>query len=332
MNIPEKDLISANPSTSLKKIKIKIKNKIIAQDEAIDKIMGVLKRSLAGISSPNRPLGSFLFLGPSGVGKTETAKALAEALFNNKNSLIRVDMSEYSESFNISKLIGAPAGYVGFEQGGSLTEKIRRNPYSIILFDELEKAHKSLFNLLLEILEEGEVTDASGRIINFKNTIIIMTSNLGIEQLDKKAEIGFSFTDKKEKENFDKEYNELKENVLEEVYELMPLEFLNRIDETIFFKNLALEDIKKITSLNLKEIEERVKEKNITISFSRNLPEFLAKKSVCKKRGARLIRKTIQTHIEDFLAEKIISGELKEGDNVKILAKNEEIIISSAKG
>ncbi|MFH0854762.1 MAG: ATP-dependent Clp protease ATP-binding subunit [bacterium] len=329
VNIPEQDIKNTNVAASLKKIKTKLENNIIAQNEATDKITSVLKRSLAGISSPNRPLGSFLFLGPSGVGKTETAKVLAAALFNNKNSLVRIDMSEYAESFNLSKLIGAPAGYVGFDQGGILTEKIRKNPYSIILFDELEKAHKSFFNLLLEILEEGEITDASGRVINFKNTIIIMTSNIGLKQLDKKAEIGFSITDKKEKENFDKKYEKIKTEIMNELSNILPIEFINRVDEIIFFKNLSLNDIKKIAENHLKKMAERLKEKNLILSYTKNLPDFLAKKSICRKQGARLVRKTIQTDIENILAEKIIAGEIKEGDTFKVAEKEGKIIISN---
>lgn len=330
INIPESDIKPKNLASSIKKTENILKDKIIAQNEAIDKIINVLKRNLAGVSSPNRPIGSFLFLGPSGVGKTEMAKTLAEALFNDRKSLIRVDMSEYSESFNISKLIGAPAGYVGYDQGGALTEKVRRNPYTIILFDELEKAHRSLFNILLQILEEGEITDASGRTINFKNAIIIMASNLGLEQFDKKAEIGFALEDKKEKENFGKQYKELKDEIMNEVSDALPNEFLNRIDEIVFFNNLTAENIKKIATLNLKETSERMKEKNISISFGKSLPQFLAEKSVSPKQGARLVRKNIQSHIENLLAEKIIAREIKEGDSVNISEKDGKIEITYA--
>lgn len=327
INIPQNEITNTDFELDLKNINKKLNKKIIAQTDVIEKIANALKRSLSRISSPQRPLASFLFLGPSGVGKTETAKVLAEILFKNKNSLIRVDMSEFAESFNLSKLIGAPAGYVGFEQGGALTEKIRRNPYSIILFDEIEKAHRAVFNLLLQILEEGTLTDASGRLINFKSAIIVMTSNLGISQLNQKASIGFELSDAKAKKHFHEEFDQLKDELLKEINDFFPPEFLSRIDDILCFNPLNSEDIKKIISLNLTEVVERLKELKVNATFDKKLISYLAKNSTGSKHGARALRKIIRENVEDLLAEKIIDKEVKAGNNIHIAVKNGKVDI-----
>ncbi|MFC1613072.1 ATP-dependent Clp protease ATP-binding subunit, partial [Patescibacteria group bacterium] len=327
MNIPQKDIATDDLKSNILNIESEIKTKFVAQDETLKKIIYSLKRNAIGMNAPQRPLASFLFLGPSGVGKTELAKVLSEKLFKNKKSLIRIDMSEYAESFNISKLIGAPAGYVGFEQGGGLTEKIRENPYSIVLFDEIEKGHKSIYNLLLQILEDGHITDASGRLINFKNTIIIMTSNIGLNELKKNAEIGFSQNeDKQIKNNEIIKYSKLKNKILDDVNKHFPVEFLNRIDDILFFDPLKLEDIKKIISLNLKEMSGRILDENkIELFYGEKVINHLAQKALNPKHGARLVRKIIQENLENLIADKIIDGEIKGGEQIRITVKRGKV-------
>jgi len=320
INIPEKDINSSDFNFNMQEIKAKLNSRIIAQTEVIGKISNALTRGFAGISNSNRPLGSFLFLGPSGVGKSELAKTLAKTLFTDNQSLIRIDMSEYAESFNISKLIGAPAGYVGFEQGGMLTEKVRRNPHSIILFDELEKGHKSLFNILLQILEDGTTTDASGREINFKNTIIIMTSNLALNKFTRRDNIGFELNKEK---NINEEYGKLKKEVNKEVENFLPQELINRIDDILIFNQLQKKDIKKIVLLNIAELKKKLQDKNIKLTFDEELINYLTEKSISLKEGARLIRKIIQSEIEDTLAQKIMDKSVLPGDKL-ILSYNEK--------
>jgi len=327
MNIPQKDIETDDLKSNISNIETRIKTKFVAQDETLRKIIYSLKRNSIGINLPQKPLASFLFLGPSGVGKTELAKILAEKLFKNKKSLIRIDMSEYAESFNISKLIGAPAGYVGFEQGGALTEKVRENPYSIILFDEIEKGHKSIYNLLLQILDDGHITDASGRLINFKNTIIIMTSNIGLNELNKNAEIGFSQNENTACEpDGQTEYNKLKKKILEEVHNHFPSEFLNRIDDILFFDPLKLEDIKKIISIHLKELTDRIFDENkINIFYDKKIVNHLAQKALSSKQGARLVRKVIQENLENLIADKLIDGGMNGGDKICLRLENREM-------
>ncbi len=317
-----------------------LREKIIGQDEAVKVIAKSIRRSRAGVASPKRPLGSFIFLGPSGVGKTETAKVLAREVFEDEEALIRVDMSEFMEKHNVARLIGAPAGYVGYEEGGRLTEAVRRKPYAVILFDEMEKAHPDVFNILLQILEEGELTDASGRRINFRNTIIIMTSNIGLGELNRQAvKIGFEEQAEIKNEQQKKvsvaarkaqmaksleEYEKIKNKVLASLQEQYRPEFLNRIDKVVVFKPLGYEEIKKITALQLSELALHLKKQDVTLQISGAGINFIADKSFDPAQGARLVRRNIQDYIEDPLAEKLITGQIKEGATVKLsdLTKN----------
>jgi ATP-dependent Clp protease ATP-binding subunit ClpC len=314
-----------------------LQTRIIGQDEATKTISSAIRRSRAGITSPKRPIASFLFLGPTGVGKTETAKALASEIFENKDALIRVDMSEFMERHNVARLIGAPAGYVGYEEGGRLTEEIRKKPYAVILFDEIEKAHPDVFNILLQIMEEGELTDAAGKKVNFKNTLIIMTSNIGLSDLTRQAtNFGFSQESSNDQTSdarkiADVEYDRVKENVLASLRKTMRPELLNRIDKIIVFRPLGLEEIKKIVNLELDQFAERMlKQQNISMDFDKEAIKFLAEKSYDPAQGARLIRRNIQELIEDSLAEKIISGEIKEMSEIKICIEDEKILIKQA--
>lgn len=297
---------------------------IIGQDEAIKIIASAIRRSRAGITSPKRPIASFLFLGPTGVGKTETAKVLAQEIFESRDALVRVDMSEFMERHNVSRLIGAPAGYVGYEEGGRLTEEIRKKPYAVILFDEIEKAHPDVFNILLQVLEEGELTDAAGKRVNFRNTIIIMTSNVGINDFTKTAgAFGFSGERTLDFDNVRKkaeiEYNRVKERVLSSLKEIMRPEFLNRIDKILVFRPLGKEEIKKIVSLELNNLMDRIaKLQELEINFDRSIINYIAEQSYDPAHGARLVRRSIQEKIEDPLAEKIITGEVTKKLPIKI--------------
>ncbi|MFA6106480.1 MAG: AAA family ATPase [Patescibacteria group bacterium] len=303
-----------------------LESRVIGQNEAITVIANALRRSRAGISEEKRPIGSFLFVGPTGVGKTELAKALAEFMFNDENSLIRVDMSEFMEKHSVAKFIGSPPGYVGYEEGGQLTEKIRRRPYSVILFDEIEKAHPEVFNILLQVLEDGRLTDAKGRVVNFKNTIIIMTSNLGNEVI---KEYTIGFIDESDRENVkDVRENEMKEKIDGILRENFKLEFLNRIDEIVIFKSLNKTDLMKIVDLELAKVEKRLKNKLITVKVGGKVKKMLADKGYDITFGARPLKRVIQNQILDELAMRIIEGKIKEGDKVTIDlgAKNEVLV------
>ena len=321
-----------------------LQSHIVGQDEAIKLISSAVRRSRAGIASPKRPIASFLFLGPTGVGKTETAKTLALEVFSAGGGsafggetsipLIRVDMSEFMERHNVARLVGAPAGYVGYEEGGRLTEEIRRKPYAVVLFDEIEKAHPDVFNILLQILEEGELTDAAGKRVNFRNTIIIMTSNIGMQDLTRQAgSFGFSeqyntglFTDARKQA--EAEYERVKEKVLATLKETMRPELLNRIDKTVVFHPLGVEEIKKITTLELDNLKNRMfREQNITVNFDKEAVRLIAEKSYDPNQGARFIRRRIQELIEDPLAEKIIIGEIGAMAEIKITATADKIEI-----
>jgi len=309
----------------LEKMEDIVSKRVIGQKEAILAISSAIRRSRAGLSEENRPLGSFLFLGPTGVGKTETARALAEFLFNDENALVRLDMSEYMEKHTVSKMIGSPPGYVGYEEGGQLTEKIRRRPYSVILLDEIEKAHPDVFNILLQILEDGRLTDAKGRTASFKNTILIMTSNIGSEFIAKMGTLGFLG----EKEEATKK--SLKEQVMDALKENFRPEFLNRIDEIIIFNYLGKEEIKKIVDLELKKVEERLSKKEIKVDFTDQAKQFLAEKGFDPNLGARPLKRVIQRLILDPLSLKIVAGEVKEGERVVVELKENKIFFKTPK-
>jgi ATP-dependent Clp protease ATP-binding subunit ClpB len=287
---------------------------VIGQDEAIKAVSNAIRRSRAGINEEKKPIGSFLFVGPTGVGKTELGKTLAKFMFNDENALIRLDMSEFMEKHSVAKLIGSPPGYIGHDEGGQLTDKIRRRPYSVILFDEIEKAHPETFNILLQILDDGVLTDSKGRKANFKNTIIIMTSNLGNEVI-KQYSIGFSGGENEE-QNVKYRQEEMKEKIDEILRDHFKLEFLNRIDEIVIFKNLSKESLERIIDLELDKVEQRLKNKNIAIKISTKVKKHLADKGYDPAFGARPLKRVIQSMILDELALNIIEGKVKDGDKV----------------
>lgn len=296
----------------LRHLEEELHRRVIGQDEAVTAVAKAVRRGRVGLKDPNRPIGSFLFLGPTGVGKTELSKALAEAVFGQENEIIRVDMSEYMEKHSVSKMIGSPPGYVGYEDGGQLSEKVRRHPYSVILFDEIEKAHLDVFNILLQILEDGHVTDAQGRKVSFKNTIIIMTSNAGAQQIIAPKHLGFGLQD-----NAEADYKKMRESVLEEVKKIFKPEFINRIDEMLVFHTLTQENIQEIVRLMLVSLNKRLNaQMGITLEVSKKVVEYIAKSGFDKNYGARPIRRSIQSKIEDALADKVLSGEILPGDKV----------------
>jgi len=278
-------------------------HRVIGQEEAIEAVSNTIRRARAGLQDPNRPLGSFLFLGPTGVGKTELAKALAEFLFDNEQAIVRIDMSEFMEKHSVSRLIGAPPGYVGYEEGGYLTEAIRRKPYSIVLMDEIEKAHPEVFNVLLQVLDDGRLTDGQGRTVDFKNSVIIMTSNIGSQWITDLA---------------GKDYDEMKRRVMETLTSHFKPEFLNRIDEMIIFRSLTVEDIKKIADLQLSYLAKRVEERGIELTYTEKVKSMIAKEGYDPIYGARPLKRLIQKKLQDALALKILKGEVKEGDKVKL--------------
>ena len=296
--------------------------RVVGQDEAVTKVTEAIIRSKAGIKDPTKPIGSFLFLGPTGVGKTEISKALAEAVFGNEQAMIRVDMSEYMEKHSVSKMIGSPPGYVGHEDGGQLSEKVRRNPYSVILFDEIEKAHPDVFNILLQVLDDGHITDSQGRKVDFKNTIIIMTSNAGAQSIVEPKKLGFASSDD-EKQN----YERMKNSVMEEVRRIFKPEFLNRIDETIVFRSLNKNDMKQIVTLMLKDLTDRCKSQmDITLHVRDSVKNYIVEKAYEPKYGARPLRRKIQNEIEDQLAEEILDGKVKKGDEVIVTTKKNAVV------
>ena len=295
--------------------------RVIGQQEAVDAVAKAIRRGRVGLKDPNRPIGSFLFLGPTGVGKTELSKALAEAMFGDEDALIRVDMSEYMEKHSVSKLIGSPPGYVGFEEGGQLSEKVRRNPYSVILFDEVEKADGDIFNVLLQVLDDGHITDSQGRKVDFKNTIIIMTSNAGAGRIMEPKQLGFNSA-----ADAERDHEKMKEGVMEEVKRIFKPEFVNRIDDIIVFHALQENEIHQIIDLLLKQLSKRVKEQmNITLKYDVHLKEYIFKKGYDKKYGARPLRRAIQSQVEDGLAEAILEGTVKNGDVVRISVRKDKL-------
>ena len=298
--------------------------RVVGQNEAVKSISRAVRRARVGIKDPNRPIGSFIFLGPTGVGKTELSKALAEAMFGDENSIIRVDMSEYMESHSVSKLIGSPPGYVGHDDGGQLTEAVRRKPYSIVLLDEIEKAHTDIFNILLQIMEDGRLTDGKGKVVNFKNTIIIMTSNVGAHQIKKQKSIGFNSNNS----NNETEYEKMKESILEELKQKFKPEFLNRIDDTIVFHKLSDEDLDKIIDLMLASIRERLEGRDIYLNFEEDSKKFLLSKGIDLDYGARPLRRLIIKEVEDRLSEEILQGNIRLGDKVKVSELENKLVFS----
>ncbi len=311
--------ITENDSQRLNNLEKVLHERVVGQDEAVSAVARAIRRGRVGLKDPKRPIGSFLFLGPTGVGKTELSKALAYSIFGSENALIRVDMSEYMEKHSVSRMVGSPPGYVGYEEGGQLSEKVRRNPYSVILFDEIEKAHPDVFNILLQVLDDGHITDSSGRMIDFKNTVIILTSNAGAQRIIEPKQLGFaSNSDDK------KDYSDMKNSVMEEVKQMFKPEFLNRIDETIVFHQLTKEDLKEILDILLKEINSRLDEQmQMNLRLTDKAKEFLIDKGYDKKYGARPLKRALQNEIEDRLAEQILFGNIKQGDKVKIDCKGE---------
>lgn len=318
--------ITEDENVKLKNLEKNLHERVIGQNEAVEAVSKAIRRGRVGLKDPKRPIGSFLFLGPTGVGKTELSKALAESLFGDENAMIRVDMSEFMEPHSVSKLIGSPPGYVGFEEGGQLTEKIRRKPYSVILFDEIEKAHPDVMNMLLQILEDGRLTDSQGRTVNFKNTVVIMTSNIGARLITDKKSLGFSQVNTEE-ENSKKEYEETKKEVMETLKRELRPEFINRIDEIIVFHKLIQEEINQIIDIMLSEVTKRLAIQKIKIELEPEVKELIASKGIDKNFGARPLRRTIQSVLEDKLAEEILEGNLKKNKLAKIGVKEEKIVV-----
>ena len=317
--IPAKK-ITEDENEKLKNLEKELHKRVIGQNEAVEAVSKAIRRGRVGLKDPNRPIGSFLFLGPTGVGKTELSKALAEVLFGDENAMIRLDMSEFMEPHSVSKLIGAPPGYVGFDDGGQLTEKIRRKPYSVVLFDEIEKAHPDVMNMLLQILEDGRLTDSQGRTVNFKNTVIIMTSNLGARLITDRKQLGFA--NKEGETDSKKEYEEIKKEVMAELKKELRPEFINRIDEIIVFHKLNDNEIGQIIDIMLKEVVNRLKEQKYDIELEPEVKEMVAKEGIDKNFGARPLRRTIQNLVEDKLAEEILDGKLNKGKLAKFTVKD----------
>ena len=339
MNLTEEDIaeviaswtgIPANKITQdenekLKHLEETLHKRVIGQNEAVEAVSKAIRRGRVGLKDPNRPIGSFLFLGPTGVGKTELSKALAEALFGNETAMIRVDMSEYMEPHSVAKLIGSPPGYVGYDEGGQLTEKIRRKPYSVILFDEIEKAHPDVMNMLLQILDDGRLTDAQGRTVNFKNTVIIMTSNVGARAITDKNILGFSNNSKNSNEEQEKEYETIKKDVMAELKKQFRPEFINRIDDIIVFHKLTNEDIGKIIDIMLNQVQKRLKEQEYEVEIDSSVKELVAKKGIDTNYGARPLKRAIQSNVEDKIAEAILDGKIIPHKKATIYAENEEV-------
>ena len=313
--------LTENEASRLLKLESVLHKRVIGQEEAVTAVSKAVRRGRVGLKDPKRPIGSFLFLGPTGVGKTEVSKALAEAVFGKEDAMIRVDMSEYMEKHSVSKMIGSPPGYVGHEDGGQLSEKVRRNPFSVILFDEIEKAHPDVFNILLQVLDDGHITDSQGRKVDFKNTIIIMTSNAGAQSIIEPKKLGFG-----SKEDEKQDHERMKGNVMEEVKRLFKPEFLNRIDETIVFRALNESDMKKIITILVKELQNRCKEQlNIDLIVRDSAKALIVEKAFDRKYGARPLKRKLQEEVENLLAEEIIRGSIKAGDHVVIATKNKQI-------
>ena len=287
--------------------------RVVGQDEAISAVSRALRRARAGLQDPKRPIGSFIFLGPTGVGKTELCRALGEVMFDDENALIRIDMSEYMEKHSVSRLVGSPPGYVGYEEGGQLTQKVRNKPYSVVLFDEVEKAHPDVFNILLQILDDGRLTDSNGRVVNFKNTIIVMTSNAGASTITSKRSLGFGGS-----VETTRDYEAMKERVMAEVKDTFRPEFINRIDDLIVFHALEPDDIRRIAGLMLGSVSKRLAQRGMKLSYGDDVIALLAEEGYDPNYGARPLRRTIQRSVEDALSEEIIAGKIALGDQVQL--------------
>lgn len=319
--------LTESEASRLQKLEETLHKRVIGQEEAVSAVSKAVRRGRVGLKDPKRPIGSFLFLGPTGVGKTEVSKALAEAVFGNEESMIRVDMSEYMEKHSVSKMIGSPPGYVGHEDGGQLSEKVRRNPFSVILFDEIEKAHPDVFNILLQVLDDGHITDSQGRKVDFKNTIIIMTSNAGAQSIIEPKKLGFGA-----KEDEKQDHERMKASVMEEVKRIFKPEFLNRIDETIVFRALNKDDMKKIIGIMVRDLQKRCKEQlQIDLVVREAAKESIVEKAYDRKYGARPLRRKLQDEVEDRLADALIRGKIHAKDRVIVTTKNKEIIVSKDK-
>jgi len=299
-------------SEKLLRMEEELHKRVVGQEEAITAISKAIRRSRAGIGNPKKPIGSFMFMGPTGVGKTELARALAQFLFDDEDALIRFDMSEYMEKFNVSRLAGAPPGYVGHDEGGQLTEKVRRKPYSVVLFDEIEKAHPEIFNVMLQILEDGRLTDSLGRVVDFRNTVVIMTSNLGAKEMGVEKNLGFTPA------GADVSYDSMKGKIQSELKKAFNPEFLNRVDDIIVFHPLERTHIEKIVDIQLDDVRKRLKDKRIELALEPAARDFLIEKGYDKVYGARQMKRTIQKYVEDALAEELLRGNIKEGGNVTL--------------
>jgi len=319
-NIPVNKL-KEEESEKLLHLEDTLHERVIGQDEAVNAVTKAVRRSRVGLKDPNRPIGSFIFLGPTGVGKTELCKALAEAVFGQESAIVRFDMSEYMEKHTVARLIGAPPGYVGYDEGGQLTEKVRRNPYSVILFDEIEKAHPDIFNILLQILDDGRITDGQGKTVDFKNTIVIMTSNVGAQTIKKTYSLGFGVSDNQE----ESEYEHMKENVLDDLRQTFKPEFLNRLDEIIVFHKLNEREIESIIDVLLKQFIDRVKPLNIKLNFTDEFKKHIAKNGTNLEYGARPLKRTIQKELEDTMSEEMLKGNITNGDTLKVDAENDKV-------
>ena len=316
--------ITEGESERLLKLEDTLHARVIGQNEAVIALSKAIRRARVGLKSPNRPIGSFIFSGPTGVGKTELAKALAEAVFGSEDNIVRVDMSEFMEKHSTAKLIGSPPGYVGYDDGGHMTEIIRKKPYSVVLFDEIEKAHPDVFNIMLQILDDGRLTDSKGRLISFKNTIIIMTSNVGASMITSTQKLGFSVAGDEKKDKYEK----LKDTVMEELKKAFRPEFLNRIDDIIVFAHLSKEEIRQIVDLMLKDLFKRLDERELTIEVGDDVKDYLAKEGYNEAYGARPLRRVIQKKIEDVLAEEILTGNYKPKDVLVMSMEDDKIKIS----
>ena len=314
--------LTEGESERLLKLEETLHKRVIGQDSAVVSISKAIRRARVGGKSPNRPVGSFIFSGPTGVGKTELAKALSEAIFGSEDNMVRVDMSEFMEKHSTSKLIGSPPGYVGYDEGGNLTETIRKKPYSVILFDEIEKAHPDVFNIMLQILDDGRLTDSRGRVVNFKNTIIIMTSNVGASRIENVSKLGFAVSDDVEQDRYEK----LKDTVMEEMKKAFRPEFLNRVDDIIVFAHLNKDEVRKIADIMLNDLIKRIKEQELTMEVTDEVKDYLAKDGYSENYGARPLRRLIQKKIEDPIAEEILTGEYKHGDTIRLKLDNDRIV------